>query len=698
MKKIVSTLFFVGIVCLQIQAQMGKCKGKYFGNIIGYSVPSNYSTLWNQATSENGSKWGSVEGTKGIYNFTTSDLAFNWAKNNGGLFKYHNLMWGSQTPGWIASATSAELQVSIENYVKAVANHYGSDLHLIDVFNEPVNTPLAANLKAALTAGYQAEPANASDKNNSYGWAIWPYQLARKYFPNATLLINEYNIEMNWGNCRAAYITMINAIKNAPNVTDGKKNLIDGVGLQCHGVNTISVANFQACIDEIWTKTALPVHITEFDIAADPSETSQATQYANLIAVAWKHPHVAGITLWGYIQGSTWMSGNKILGPAGTDSGIEYSASYTTNPLGDRPALTWIKSYLASQPSLSCCPDPSPFASCNNGLSPTVSITVPANHASYVTPATISLTANAADADGSITRVEFRNGTTLIGLVTVSPYTFSWTNVAAGTYIITAVATDNAGNNTTSKADTIKVNVAQAAYGGTPWPIPGSIQCENFDVGGNGYAYYDSTVGNIGGANFRTDEDVDIENCTDSSGGYDIGYATAGEWLEYTVNVASAMNYDLNLRVACVGTGKTVSLQANGVTVADAIAIPNTTGWQTWTNVTVKNVSLNAGVQVLRLTIGAIDHVNLNYMSFSKGIQSVSLKKGWNIVGCPIDGKTAISKALSSIWSNVETVKNQSSFYSITNQSFLNSLTYLNWGMGYWVKVTSDCILDWTVK
>jgi len=698
MRKIFPTLLIVSFFCLQLQAQIGKCKGKYLGNIIAYSIPSNYTTLWNQVTSENGSKWGSVEGTKGTYDFSNSDLAYNWAKNNGGLFKYHNLMWGGQTPGWVASATSADLQVSVQNYVKAVANHYGTGLNLIDVLNEPVNTAIAANLKAALTAGYQADPANANDLNNTYGWAIWPFQLARKYIPNATLLVNEYNIEMNWNNCRAGYITLINAIKNAPNLTDGKKNLIDGVGLQCHGINSLTAANFQACIDEIWTKTGLPVHITEFDITADPNEATQTTQYTNLITVAWNHPHVAGITLWGYIQGSTWVSGNGTLGPGGTDTGLEYSASYTANPLGDRPAMTWLKTYFASLASLSCCPAPSPFANCNNGVSPTVSMTAPANHSSYVAPATIALTATAADADGTVTKVEFHNGTTVLGTVTASPYTFSWKNVAAGTYIITAVATDNSGNITTSAADTIKVNVAQAAYGGTPWPIPGTIQFENYDVGGNGYAYNDYTSGNTGGATFRTDEDVDIENCTDTSGVYDVGYATAGEWLDYTVKVATAGKYNLVLRVACNGDGRTVSLQAKGVSIANALAIPNTAGWQTWTNVTVNNVSLDSGVQVIRITIGASDYVNLNYMTFSMIPQSVSLKTGWNVIGCPLDGNISLQSALSSIWTNVTTVKNLDSFYSTANAAALNSLKTVEWGVGYYVKVTAPCVLDWIAR
>ena len=81
---------------------------------------------------------------------------------------------------------------------------------------------------------------------------------------------------------------------------------------------------------------------------------------------------------------------------------------------------------------------------------PTVSLTTPVSGATFVAPATIALTATAADADGSIARVEFYSGTTLLGTATASPYTFTWAAVPAGSYSVTAVATDNLGASTTS--------------------------------------------------------------------------------------------------------------------------------------------------------------------------------------------------------------------------------------------------------
>lgn len=173
------------------------------------------------------------------------------------------------------------------------------------------------------------------------------------------------------------------------------------------------------------------------------------------------------------------------------------------------------------------------------------------------------------------------------------------------------------------------ISVPQGPYNGTPSPIPGTIQLENYDVGGNGTAYSDNTSGNTGGATFRSDEDVDLQNCTDAGGGYNIGYATAVEWLEYTVNVLAAGPYDIDIRVAVNGEGRTLSLSMDGSTIAGNIKVPNTGGWQAWATVTVKGIQLAAGKQVMRLTIGETDNINLNYVAFIAssvtGLEEVSM-------------------------------------------------------------------------
>jgi hypothetical protein len=89
---------------------------------------------------------------------------------------------------------------------------------------------------------------------------------------------------------------------------------------------------------------------------------------------------------------------------------------------------------------------------------PSVSITSPANNAIFTAPASITVSATASDSDGTVTQVQFFAGATLIGTDTTSPYSITWSNVAAGAYSLAAVATDNAGAKTTSAAVSITVN------------------------------------------------------------------------------------------------------------------------------------------------------------------------------------------------------------------------------------------------
>ena len=138
-------------------------------------------------------------------------------------------------------------------------------------------------------------------------------------------------------------------------------------------------------------------------------------------------------------------------------------------------------------------------------------------------------------------------------------------------------------------------------YGGTPVSVPGTIQAENFDEGGAGVAYLDNTTANSGGQYRSTG--VDIESSSDSGGGYNIAWAYAGEWLNYSATVATAGTYDVDVRVASGGAGGTFHIEVNGVDKTGPLAVPNTGGWQTWTTIRKPSVALSAGPQVFRLVM-----------------------------------------------------------------------------------------------
>jgi hypothetical protein len=153
--------------------------------------------------------------------------------------------------------------------------------------------------------------------------------------------------------------------------------------------------------------------------------------------------------------------------------------------------------------------------------------------------------------------------------------------------------------------------------GGDPWFTTNlsstiRIQAENYDAGGQGIAYNDTTSGNTGGA-YRSD-DVDIESTSDTGGGYDVGWIVAGEWLEYTTWIYEAGYYDIKLRVASAQPTSQLDISFYGTNVS-TVTFPGTGGYQTWRTVT-NTVFLTPGQQILRLT-ALTSTFNLNWIELS---------------------------------------------------------------------------------
>jgi RHS repeat-associated protein len=127
---------------------------------------------------------------------------------------------------------------------------------------------------------------------------------------------------------------------------------------------------------------------------------------------------------------------------------------------------------------------------------PSVSLTAPTNGQVFTAPANITLTATASDTDGSISKVEFFAGASLLGEDTTGPYSYAWTNVAAGNYVLTARATDNSGAISTSSA----VNITVTTPNQPPVASPGGSYSGNsgtlIQFNGSGSSDSDGTITN----------------------------------------------------------------------------------------------------------------------------------------------------------------------------------------------------------
>lgn len=154
------------------------------------------------------------------------------------------------------------------------------------------------------------------------------------------------------------------------------------------------------------------------------------------------------------------------------------------------------------------------------------------------------------------------------------------------------------------------IPVSRAAYSAAT--IPGKVQTENYDLGGEGVAYHDNDATNSGNM-YRTDG-VDITG--DATDGYKIGWTIAEEWLEYTVNVAAAGEYNWSARVASGADASAFHLLLDGKDISGNITVPKGTNWETFTTITGKTTALTAGSHILRLVIDT-SYCNVDWIEFT---------------------------------------------------------------------------------
>jgi endo-1,4-beta-xylanase len=279
--------------------------GKFVGNITTNGmVRTDFINSWNQITPENEGKWGSVQPNGPTqFNWAGVDAAYKYAKDHGIPFKQHTFVWGSQQPSWITNP-GVDQAAAVENWIKAFCERY-PDVPLIDVVNEPPphTTPQYINALGGTGA-------------TGYDWIITAFKMARKHCPKAILILNDYNV-LRFGTDN--FIKIVNAVKGS--------GYIDALGEQAHGLETQSVSELQANLKKVLA-TGLPLYITEYDIdIAD--DTQQRNIMQQQFTLFWNTPEIKGITLWGYIYGSTWKPNTGLI--------------KNTTP---RPAMNWLMDFI----------------------------------------------------------------------------------------------------------------------------------------------------------------------------------------------------------------------------------------------------------------------------------------------------------------------------------------------------------------
>lgn len=268
-------------------------------------MPSDFIQYWNQITPANEGKWPSVEGTRDVYNWAPLDRVYNYARQNGILFKHHTFVWGAARPSW-QSAPQAEIAEEFEEWIRDFCERY-PDTELIDVVNEPL-------------PGHA--PAVHAQVAFGENWITRSFQLARQYCPNSVLILNDYDV-IRWETDR--FIELVR-----PVIQSG---YVDAIGLEAHGLEGFPAADIQQRLDYLWEQLQVPMYITEYDVdLAD--DAKQLQTYQEQFPVFYNHPHVKGITIYGYIYGKTWRAGTGLIRQDGRH----------------RPAMTWLMNYIDENP------------------------------------------------------------------------------------------------------------------------------------------------------------------------------------------------------------------------------------------------------------------------------------------------------------------------------------------------------------
>ena len=204
-------------------------------------------------------------------------------------------------------------------------------------------------------------------------------------------------------------------------------------------------------------------------------------------------------------------------------------------------------------------------------------------------------------------------------------------------------------------------------YEGKPQTVPGRVQAELYDMGGEGVAYHDTDAVNNGSGKlnqgttfvdrFRQDEGVDlsytkkdidktVDGAQEKTGELYLGWTAPGEWVNYTIDVQASGKYRIRAHMTSRTDVAQIALAFDGVDQMGPITLPTTTHWHIWRNVeNLAEVKLEKGIHVMKLSVVKEGNFNLDYLEFvpvtgadpANGMdafeQTLQLRRGVNIIG-----------------------------------------------------------------
>lgn len=590
---------------MKVNAQLSSNPDKFLGNITTrYQMDAGggvdpYYKLWNQVTPENESKWGSVEGTRGSFNWGC-DTPFNYAKKYGFTYKFHAFVWGAQYPNWFTSSLSiSERYKAIVTWFDAVKKKY-PELPMIDVVNEAVGMHQQGNplMKESLGGGGKT----------GYDWLIRAFEMAYERYPDAILIYNDYNTFQHDTN---SYLELVRTLRDfgAP---------IDAYGNQSHDVDDISVEKLTSSMKTLNDGLKMPMYITELDInVAD--DNKQKKQYESIFPIMWEAEQCAGVTIWGYIHGATWVD----------NSGIIKNGK-------DRPAMTWLREYMQSDAAKNA---KSPFP----GMKKEASVYIRPADMNVAKGDKLPIKLRASMATKTIEKIDLYVGEELIATLTEAPYLTEYAvpaDAEAGWKELKAVitATDGSTYERYSRFNVLNSTELRAPFNGTPVELPGTINVTEFDKGAQTVSY--NKASRTGTSSMQSDG-----------------------WMEYTVDVKEDGIYSFDAEVASTSSSGVFHLAEYSLDglqyLSDFIAVPktgSTTDFQVMHNVIQKPLTAGRHRICLNIDKGGFYIKSLTFNKEEKD-ESISIGFGDSPVEILGGEKATITVDASSNTSTINNVK-----------------------------------------
>ncbi|MES5816411.1 endo-1,4-beta-xylanase [Streptomyces sp. RG80] len=297
---------------------LAAAKGKAMGTAVtGSKLTGTYGDLagaqFNWLTPGNAMKWGSVEPTRGSYNWAEADQIVAFAEAHDQDVRGHTLVWHSQNPSWLTNGTwtAAQLSTLMNDHIALEVGRYKGRLAAWDVVNEPFNedgTYRQTLWYNGLGSGYIAQALTA----------------ARAADPAAKLYINDYNVE----GVNAKSTALYNLVKSLKE----QGVPIDGVGLQAHLILGQVPSTLQQNIQR-FADLGVDVAITELDIRmnlpADSAKlTQQAADYKAVMNACVAVTRCTGVTVWGFTDSDSWIPSTF----PGQGAATPYDENYAPKP------------------------------------------------------------------------------------------------------------------------------------------------------------------------------------------------------------------------------------------------------------------------------------------------------------------------------------------------------------------------------